>query len=94
VLNDDPHTPIFTYAGVEIKKGHVFNSIYTDELTPVDMSMVPETHQQNDWIRGIWIFGEASCDAWFRGPPQDMAKYEAENLSPWKDVRKFDVGRR
>ena len=94
VLNEDPENPLFTAKGDEIKRGHVFKSCYTDELMPVDTSMVPETHNKNDFLRRIWIFGEASNDAWHRGPPQDMAKYEADYGTPWTDVRKFDVGTR
>jgi len=94
VLNDDPAGRFITFQGDEIKKGHVFRTVYTDELMPVDTSMVPETHNKNDFLRRIWIFGEASDDAWYRGPPLDMAKYEADYGAPWTDVRKFDVGQK
>ena len=66
----------------------------TDQLLPIDVSMVPETHNGSLLLQQIWIFHEASYDAWFRGPPSDLAKYEEQYGCPWKDNRIFDVGRR
>lgn len=88
VLEQDPPVPIREV--VEIKKGHVFRCS-SDCLDPIDTSMVPETHNKSQLLRRIWVMHEASCDAWFRTPPADLAAFKEEYGKDWKDERIWEM---
>lgn len=94
-LDNDPTTTIEipdTPEGKQVVKAGFVLRLCSDKLEPIEVSMVPETHNSSLLLRQIWIFHEASCDAWFRGPPNNQTKYEEENGGPWTDKRIFDIG--
>jgi hypothetical protein len=62
-------------------------------LEPLDVSMVPESHSKSLLLKQIWVFFEAANDAWHRGPPSDLAKFQEEFGKPWEDIRTYDVAR-
>lgn len=77
-----------------LDEGGEIRSVFTDSLEPLDTSMVPESHCGNLMLKRVWVFAEARNDAWFRGKPRDLAKYEEDTGHPWTDERVFDVGMR
>lgn len=82
------HVTVITESGKELR---VF--IRNLSTLPEFASMVPETHCGSDYLKVIWLVGEARNDAHFRCPPSDLKKYEDENGVPWEDIRLFDVKR-
>ena len=67
--------------------------VYGDQLEPVDVSDVPESHLGSLVLRQVWVFCEARNDAWVRFKPSNLARYEEETGMPWVDKRIWDVGR-
>lgn len=67
--------------------------LYSDQLVPMDLSDVPETHMKNLVLQRAWVFGTAKNDAWNHREPIDKAEWEEKYGEPWKDVRVWDVGR-
>jgi len=92
VLDDD--LPEDVSKNLRFEKGGEIWLINSDNLEPLDTSMVPQTHNKSQLLRNVWIFSEARNDAWFRWQPKDIKKYEEENGVPWKDVRVYDIGMR
>ena len=75
------------------KKGSEIR-MYSDDLDPVDVDTIPETHRKSLVLRQAWAFCEARTDAWYRYEPSDKAKYLEEAGVEWKDRRVYDVLRR
>ena len=79
-----------------MEDGMELNSMFSDDLVPVDTSLVPPTHNTSRLLKNIWIFGQARNDAWNRDqePPKDLAAYREQYGTDWKDNRIFDVKQR
>jgi hypothetical protein len=67
--------------------------LYSNQVEPLDVSDVPQSHMKSLVLRQAWVFSTAKNDAWNREPPRDLKAYEEENGVPWKDERVWDVGR-
>lgn len=67
--------------------------LYSNQLEPLDVSDVPQSHMRSLVLRQAWVFSTAKDDAWNRQPPGNMEAYEEEYGIPWKDERVWDVGR-
>lgn len=93
VLDDDVPADVLKKLGGVVKNG-VVDGVWSENLLPLDTSMVPPTHNTSRLLKNVWVFTEARNDAWFRWQPKDLKKYEEENGTPWKDVRVYDVGMR
>lgn len=76
-----------------LHKGDILTA-NSDELEPMDVSDIPESHSHSPVLRNVWVFVEARNDAWYRVPPANPAEYEAEYGKPWEDKRIWDVSRR
>lgn len=68
--------------------------MYSDDLDPVDVETIAETHRRSLVLRQAWAFCEARNDAWYRYEPSDKAKYLEATGVEWKDCRVYDVARR
>lgn len=67
--------------------------LYGDQVEPLDVSDVPESHRGSLVLVQAWTFAEAKNDAWNRQPPCDLKAYREEYGKDWKDERVWDVGR-
>jgi len=79
---------------VEIEGEEGVWNLFSDNLIPMDISDVPDTHNKNNVLINAWVFSTAAHDAWNHCPPKNLAEYEKEYGCPWKDVRVYDVGKR
>ena len=70
--------------------------IWSEDLVPMDTSMVPPTHSTSRLLKNVWVFTEARNDACSKDqqPPGDLAANKEEYGHDWKDNRVFDVKRR
>jgi len=69
--------------------------MYSDDLDPVDVEIIPETHRKSPVLRQAWAFCEARNDAWYRNEPKDKAAYRDQNDGKeWVDKRVYDVAQR
>ena len=70
--------------------------VFSEDLVPIDTSMVPPTHNTSRLLKNVWVFVTARNDAWNKDqqPPGDLAAYKDQYGTDWKDNRVFDVGRK
>jgi len=70
--------------------------IFSEDLVPMDTSMVPPIHNTSRLLKNVWVFVTARNDAWNKDqqPPGDLAAYKDQYGTDWKDNRVFDVGRK
>jgi len=76
-----------------VTRGGLKLLVYSDELVPMDLSGVPQTHMGSLVLQQAWVFSTAKNDAWNHHEPTDKVAWEEKYGFPWKDVRVWDVGR-
>jgi hypothetical protein len=72
------------------KKGSEL-TMYSNDLDPVDVETIPETHRSTLVLRQAWAFTEARNDAWYRCEPKNKAKYLEAAGVEWTDCRVYNV---
>jgi hypothetical protein len=96
MIDDDvpPDIMSSTFSGLNWKKGSEVK-MFSDELEPVDVETIPETHRKSPVLRQAWAFCEARNDAWYRNEPKDKAAYRDQNDGKdLVDKRVYDVAQR